>query len=146
VIIIAFFGASHAVEPDPNWRATNCPCGHSLIETPNGFMHVSSGVYCSSPDGWYSVSLMGFCRVTQQPFKIPYWATLLALVKPPLSLDNPDAPVNWPHKLLDDFCKQFQGFVDKLQWREMRLCVRLLVSQSNGARLTEVNRFNSSLS
>ncbi len=91
------------------------------------------------------VGLIGFRRVTQQPFKIPYWATLLALVKPPLSLDNPDAPINWPHKLLDDFCKQFQGFVDKLQWREMRLCVRFLVSQSSDAGLTKVDRSNSSL-
>ena len=89
------------------------------------------------------VGLMGFRRVTQQPFKIPYWATL-ALVKPPLSLDNLDAPINWPHKLLDDFCKQFQGFVDKLQWREMRLCVRFLVSQRSDAGLTKVDRFNSS--
>ena len=88
---------------------------------------------------------MGYRRVTQQPFKIPYWATLLALVKPPPALENPDAPVNWSHKLLDDFCKQFQGFVDKLEWREMRLCVRCLVSQSNIVRLTGIVRFISLL-
>ena len=62
-------------------------------------------------------------RVTEQPFKIPYYAALLRLLYDPAdgtaSSDGP--PLG--QQLLEDFWKGFQAFLDKLAWRETRLCV-----------------------
>lgn len=63
-------------------------------------------------------------RVTEQPFKIPYYAALIRILH-----DRTDDPIGAPtigRQLLDDFWKGFQAYLDKLAWRETRLCVRLL--------------------
>lgn len=68
--------------------------------------------------------------MTEQPYKIPFYAALL------LSLYNtPDsAPDSAPadelvlgRAILEDFWKGFQGYLDKVAWRETRLCVRLVL-------------------
>ncbi|PCH41554.1 hypothetical protein WOLCODRAFT_137465 [Wolfiporia cocos MD-104 SS10] len=65
--------------------------------------------------------------VTEQPYKIPYYAALLRLLHDP----SPDAPEsndadNTPSlgkQVLEDYWKGFQAFLDKLAWREIRLCI-----------------------
>lgn len=52
---------------------------------------------------------------------MPLWATLLMLVSAP-PLEEPDT--EWRHAILEDLVKKFQGFLDKLKWREIRLFVR----------------------
>ncbi|RXW20034.1 hypothetical protein EST38_g5825 [Candolleomyces aberdarensis] len=60
--------------------------------------------------------------VTEQPFKIPYYATLLRLLHN--KSDNPtDEEVPIGRLILEDFWKGFQGYVDQLAWREARLCI-----------------------
>lgn len=60
---------------------------------------------------------------------MPYWATLLAIVRGPKD-EAPDAPVDWQVKLLDDLSKAFQGFLDRLQWRELRHFVSVVFDSS----------------
>lgn len=70
------------------------------------------------------------CRVTEQPFKIPYYASLLRLLHNPLeqtSEDGDATPIPLGKLVLEDFWKAFQAFLDKLAWRETRLCVRLSI-------------------
>ena len=64
--------------------------------------------------------------MTEQPYKIPHYAALLR------SLDetnesNEEAEGEPPSPLrvqvLEDFWKGFQASLDKLAWRDIRLCV-----------------------
>jgi nuclear cap-binding protein subunit 1 len=61
--------------------------------------------------------------VTEQPYKIPFYAALLRLLYDPAeenaTVENPSLG----KQILEDFWKGFQAFLDKLAWREMRLCV-----------------------
>ncbi|TFK28686.1 cap binding protein 80-PB [Coprinopsis marcescibilis] len=60
--------------------------------------------------------------VTEQPYKIPHYATLLRVLH-----NKSDAPtedeIPLGRLILEDFWKGFQGYVDKLAWREARLCI-----------------------
>ncbi|KAJ6627344.1 MIF4G like-domain-containing protein [Mycena sp. CBHHK59/15] len=61
--------------------------------------------------------------VTEQPFKIPYYVALLRLLH-----DSPDDPPatdghSLGKQILEDFWKGFQAYLDKLAWRETRLCI-----------------------
>ncbi|KAI0366193.1 cap binding protein 80-PB [Pilatotrama ljubarskyi] len=61
--------------------------------------------------------------VTEQPYKIPYYAALLRLLH---DRPTPDAAPGSPsigRQVLEDFWKGFQAFLDKQAWRETRLCV-----------------------
>ncbi|KAF9821012.1 hypothetical protein IEO21_00989 [Rhodonia placenta] len=65
--------------------------------------------------------------VTEQPFKIPFYAALLRLLYDP-DPDTPDqssstdaSPLG--RQILEDYWKGFQAFLDKLAWREIRLCI-----------------------
>lgn len=60
--------------------------------------------------------------VTEQPFKIPYYATLLRLLHEKSSNGTEDE-VPLGRLVLDEFWKAFQGYVDQLAWREVRLCI-----------------------
>ncbi|KAH9843775.1 MIF4G like-domain-containing protein [Rhodofomes roseus] len=66
--------------------------------------------------------------VTEQPFKIPYYAALLRLLHdPPAEAEeNPptDGSPTLGKQVLEDFWKGFQTFLDKLAWREIRLCIQ----------------------
>ncbi|KIM25191.1 hypothetical protein M408DRAFT_331298 [Serendipita vermifera MAFF 305830] len=67
----------------------------------------------------YKAIVEGFqIGITQQPFKMPYWAVLLSLVTGPTNVES-DVP--WPNKILEDLVKNFQSYLDKLKWRELRL-------------------------
>ncbi|KAJ7367816.1 MIF4G like-domain-containing protein [Mycena albidolilacea] len=61
--------------------------------------------------------------VTEQPFKIPYYAALLRRLH---DLPEETATVDGPSlgkQILEDFWKGFQAYLDKLAWRETRLCI-----------------------
>jgi hypothetical protein len=69
-------------------------------------------------------------RVTEQPYKIPFYAALLYYLSIPTSNEEAGASEENTTKpplgrlILDDFWKGFQAYLDKLAWRETRLCVR----------------------
>lgn len=60
--------------------------------------------------------------MTEQPYKIPFYATLLRNL---YNTPDEDAPV-LGRLILEDFWKGFQGYLDKVAWRETRLCVSRL--------------------
>ncbi|KAF9645332.1 hypothetical protein BDM02DRAFT_3101505, partial [Thelephora ganbajun] len=65
--------------------------------------------------------------VTEQPHKIPYYAALLKILhEPPPPEIAPGFPegVSLGRSLLEDFWKGFQGYLDQLAWREIRLCIQ----------------------
>lgn len=60
------------------------------------------------------------CSVTEQPFKIPFYAALLChLYEPVEGMEGASIGA----QVLEDFTKGFRAFLDKLAWREVRLCV-----------------------
>ncbi|KAI0699826.1 cap binding protein 80-PB [Cytidiella melzeri] len=63
--------------------------------------------------------------VTEQPYKIPYYATALRLLYdvPAIKLEDAEG-VSLGRQILDDLWKGFQSYLDKLAWRETRLCVQ----------------------
>jgi nuclear cap-binding protein subunit 1 len=60
--------------------------------------------------------------VTEQPYKIPYYAALLRSLYNPPEMAESDSPV-LGRQILEDFWKGFQGYLDKVAWRETRQCV-----------------------
>ncbi|KAF7776434.1 hypothetical protein Agabi119p4_4827 [Agaricus bisporus var. burnettii] len=61
--------------------------------------------------------------VTEQPYKIPFYATLLRnLYNTPDSIHE-NTPV-LGRLILEDFWKGFQAYLDKVAWRETRLCIQ----------------------
>ena len=69
-------------------------------------------------------------RVTEQPYKIPFYATLLRILYNPSELSVPDeSPLG--RLILEDFWKGFQSYLDKVAWRDTRLCVRFLFIRGN---------------
>jgi nuclear cap-binding protein subunit 1 len=63
--------------------------------------------------------------VTEQPYKIPYYAALLRLLHDTAEGENAESSTSslLGKQVLEDFWKGFQGYLDKLAWREIRLCV-----------------------
>ncbi|TFK56212.1 cap binding protein 80-PB [Heliocybe sulcata] len=64
--------------------------------------------------------------VTEQPYKIPYYANLLRLLHDPAEGEPEPSTSGSPSlgkQILEDFWKGFQAFLDKLSWRETRLCI-----------------------
>ncbi|KAI0334935.1 cap binding protein 80-PB [Cubamyces sp. BRFM 1775] len=61
--------------------------------------------------------------VTEQPFKIPYYAALLRLLHDRPVADAAPGSSSFGKQVLEDFWKGFQAFLDKQAWRETRLCV-----------------------
>ncbi|KIM84002.1 hypothetical protein PILCRDRAFT_819029 [Piloderma croceum F 1598] len=61
--------------------------------------------------------------VTEQPYKIPYYAALLRLLHDPPPLAEDTEGPSFGKQILEDFWKGFQAFLDKLAWREARLCI-----------------------
>ncbi|KAF8164887.1 MIF4G like-domain-containing protein [Crassisporium funariophilum] len=60
--------------------------------------------------------------VTEQPYKIPFYAALLRLLHNPSDLGGGDeSPLG--RLVLEDFWKGFQSYLDKVAWRETRLCI-----------------------
>jgi nuclear cap-binding protein subunit 1 len=70
-------------------------------------------------------------RVAEQPHKIPYYAALLKILHeppPPEIASGFPEGVSLGRSLLEDIWKGFQGYLDQLAWREIRLCVSPLQS------------------
>ncbi|KAF8841289.1 hypothetical protein BDN67DRAFT_989826 [Paxillus ammoniavirescens] len=75
--------------------------------------------------------------VTQQPYKTPYYAALLRLLHDPapsqIETPTPSSAPSLGKQVLEDFWKGFQGYLDKLAWRDIRLCIHffahLMVAQ-----------------
>ncbi|KAJ3533816.1 hypothetical protein NM688_g7231 [Phlebia brevispora] len=64
--------------------------------------------------------------VTEQPFKIPYYAALLRLLHDaPVPGSEDAAGPSFGKQILEDFWKGFQAYLDRLAWRETRLCIHL---------------------
>ncbi|THH13322.1 hypothetical protein EW146_g6881 [Bondarzewia mesenterica] len=67
--------------------------------------------------------------VVEQPYKIPYYAALLRSLyepSPPTPEEDGSMSNESPslgRQILDDLWKGFQAYLDKLAWREVRLCV-----------------------
>ncbi|KZT27073.1 hypothetical protein NEOLEDRAFT_1131600 [Neolentinus lepideus HHB14362 ss-1] len=64
--------------------------------------------------------------VTEQPYKIPYYANLLRLLHDHADGEQESSTSGSPSlgkQILEDFWKGFQAFLDKLSWRETRLCI-----------------------
>ncbi|KAG6869697.1 hypothetical protein C0993_006334, partial [Termitomyces sp. T159_Od127] len=62
-------------------------------------------------------------RVTEQPYKIPYYAALVQLLhEPPTDAEDAEGKPLLGRLVLEDFWKGFQTYLDKLEWRETRLC------------------------
>ncbi|KAG6919498.1 hypothetical protein DXG01_005087 [Tephrocybe rancida] len=59
--------------------------------------------------------------VTEQPYKIPYYAALIRLLHD--GAEDTEGPL-LGRLVLEDFWKGFQTYVDKLEWRETRLCIQ----------------------
>ncbi|KAH9921501.1 cap binding protein 80-PB [Epithele typhae] len=60
--------------------------------------------------------------VTEQPFKIPYYAALLRLLFDQPAVES--SATSFGKQVFEDFWKGFQTFLDKQAWRETRLCVQ----------------------
>ncbi|KAI9572404.1 MIF4G like-domain-containing protein [Boletus coccyginus] len=78
--------------------------------------------------------------VTEQPYKIPYYAALLRLLHDPAPSETETVQASASSSVpslgklvLEDFWKGFQGYLDKLAWRDIRLCIHffahLMVAQ-----------------
>ncbi|KAI8984955.1 cap binding protein 80-PB [Trametes punicea] len=61
--------------------------------------------------------------VTEQPYKIPYYAALLRLLHDHSAPDAAPGSSPLGKQVLEDYWKGFQGFLDRQAWRETRLCV-----------------------
>lgn len=66
-----------------------------------------------------------FCSVTEQPFKIPYYAALLRRLHDSTEETSAVDGPSLGKQILEDFWKGFQAYLDKLAWRETRLCVSI---------------------
>ncbi|PPQ68653.1 hypothetical protein CVT24_005384 [Panaeolus cyanescens] len=60
--------------------------------------------------------------VTEQPYKSPFYAALLRLLYNP-SATNTSEETPLGRLVLEDFWKGFQSYLDKVAWRETRLCI-----------------------
>ncbi|KAJ7163814.1 MIF4G like-domain-containing protein [Mycena crocata] len=61
--------------------------------------------------------------VTEQPFKIPYYAALLRRLHDSTEETPVSEGPSLGKQILEDFWKGFQAYLDKLAWRETRLCI-----------------------
>ncbi|KZV61795.1 hypothetical protein PENSPDRAFT_592329 [Peniophora sp. CONT] len=63
--------------------------------------------------------------LTEQPYKVPYFALFLRrLFDCPAKSEGSTAPdASIGRQVLEDFWKGFQGYLDKLAWREVRFCI-----------------------
>ncbi|KAF8663576.1 hypothetical protein AX16_000920 [Volvariella volvacea WC 439] len=59
--------------------------------------------------------------VTEQPYKIPFYAELLRLLYDVVDFSGMGPPIG--RQILEDFWKGFQAYLDKQAWRETRLCI-----------------------
>ncbi|KAG6816876.1 hypothetical protein H0H87_002197 [Tephrocybe sp. NHM501043] len=59
------------------------------------------------------------------PYKIPYYAALIRLLhEPTMDAEETEGKPTLGRLVLEDFWKGFQTYLDKLEWRETRLCIQ----------------------
>ncbi|KDQ07778.1 hypothetical protein BOTBODRAFT_70220 [Botryobasidium botryosum FD-172 SS1] len=98
---------------------------HPTHELPRVAKYLRTNLPASAP----AISEGFRIGVTEQPYKIPYYSSLLALLFAPEdpAPDAQDGPSTSSEHVarvvLDDFFKGFQAFLDRLAWRELRLCI-----------------------
>ncbi|TCD60345.1 hypothetical protein EIP91_010329 [Steccherinum ochraceum] len=82
---------------------------------------------CTQPSSITSTVVEGLrIGVTEEPFKIPYYATLLRVLSnnsPTTETESIQGP-EFGKQILEEFWKGFQTYLDQLAWREIRLCVQ----------------------
>ena len=62
--------------------------------------------------------------MTEQPFKIPHYAALICLLHDrPAPGQEETESASLGRQILEDYWKGFQTYLDKLSWRDIRLCV-----------------------
>ena len=86
-------------------------------------------------------ALLTFNRVTEEPFKIPYYAALLRLLYDRPVSEEDTTPLG--RLVLDEFWKAFREFLEKDAWRETRLCVHIIQFLPSHVALTIDCRYNS---
>ena len=95
----------------------------------------------SRKSGWLtSTASPARYRVTEQPHKTPYYAALLKILHeppPPEIASGFPEGVSLGRSLLEDFWKGFQGYLDQLAWREIRLCVSSVLSVITASVITQ---------
>ncbi|CAL1699455.1 unnamed protein product [Somion occarium] len=81
--------------------------------------------------------------VTEQPFKIPYYAALLRELYDPVEDvdESSTASPTLGRQILDDFWKGFQASLDKLAWRDMRLSIHLFAHLTMAQVITTQSMF-----
>jgi hypothetical protein len=62
-------------------------------------------------------------RITEQPYKIPYYAAVLRLLHDPQDDGATTSGLSLGRQLLEDLWKRFHANVDKRAWRETRFYV-----------------------
>lgn len=81
---------------------------------------MSSFLTCCSPVQLKRLS------VTEQPYKLSYYATLIRLLHNKSIVVPEEHPIG--RLILEEFWRGFQSYLDQVAWRETRLCVSLFVS------------------
>ncbi|KAF9526316.1 MIF4G like-domain-containing protein [Crepidotus variabilis] len=61
--------------------------------------------------------------VTEQPYKIPFYAALIRLLHNPSDISTSEEQT-LGRLILEEFWRGFQAYLDKVAWRETRLCVQ----------------------
>ncbi|PBK65728.1 hypothetical protein ARMSODRAFT_940305 [Armillaria solidipes] len=80
--------------------------------------HLEKQIRALVPPAISSLSEAFRIGVTEQPYKIPYYAALLRLLH-----EQPDGEPSLGRQILEDIWKGFQTYVDQLAWRETRFCI-----------------------
>ena len=68
-------------------------------------------------------------RVTEQPYKIPYYAAVVAYLyaDAPGESEGGSGMQAAVRAVMEDFVKGFQVYLDELKWLQLRLCVSLFI-------------------
>lgn len=69
------------------------------------------------------VELSDADSVTEQPYKIPFYAALMRLLHNSSEVSTSEEQ-SLGRLVLEEFWRGFQAYLDKVAWRETRLCVR----------------------
>ncbi|KAJ8515083.1 hypothetical protein ONZ45_g7452 [Pleurotus djamor] len=108
--------------PEQKLRTTILKFGDvdAVEELPRLVEHIHSESRMVLPS---SISEAFRIAVTEQPYKIPYYAALLRRLYDPSEIEGPPGAPPLARQILEDFWKGFQAYLDKLSWRETRLCI-----------------------
>ncbi|KAH6896461.1 cap binding protein 80-PB [Coprinopsis sp. MPI-PUGE-AT-0042] len=110
----------HQETPDDRLKATIIKFGE--VDADEELVRLENQIRDHLPRNIPMLSEAFRVSVTEQPYKIPHYAALMRVLH-----NKGDTPMEEEVPLgrlvLEDFWKGFQGYVDKLAWREARLCI-----------------------